>query len=476
VLPFTQTVFKRILVFTVSIIWVFTPADISAVGPNDIGVVNVNSLNFRPVPGKQKPPIKMLNKGEKIVILESINGWLKVVHKGQVGYIQNKEGFVKFIENEKNEQTAYKNDDSSLQTLVKAADTVNEHLEKSESKVITLTKKEKTIINGLNEIDLVLNTVRKEVIDLQSELSMVNDKINKIKIRSGQLKKEIDTHKGYVDRRLVALYKLNRLGGMPHILSSAESMYEFVKRKTIFERILASDGSILIAYGQDIACQKELLKKQKQQKAEKLKLDTVLHNQTRIFSREKAKRSKLLVYIQSQKRLELAVMESLKQAANALDLKIESYSKESDLTARDGNTPSSPFVNLKGLLKMPAKGRIISYFGPYRNPKYNVINFRNGIDIQTDRGEPIHALFSGKVLYSEWFKGYGNMIIIDHGNHYYTVYSNIEEVFITTGAYVETGEVIATVGDSGSLIGPKLYFEIRHHGEPLDPLLWIKKG
>ena len=68
------------------------------------------------------------------------------------------------------------------------------------------------------------------------------------------------------------------------------------------------------------------------------------------------------------------------------------------------------------------------------------------------------------------------MIIIYHGNHYYTVYSNIEEVFITTGAYVETGEVIATVGDSGSLIGPKLYFEIRHHGEPLDPLLWIKKG
>ena len=68
------------------------------------------------------------------------------------------------------------------------------------------------------------------------------------------------------------------------------------------------------------------------------------------------------------------------------------------------------------------------------------------------------------------------MIIIDHGDHYYTIYAHAEEVFKNKGEMVEPGEVIATVGDSGSMIGPALHFEVRHHGKPEDPLNWLKKG
>jgi septal ring factor EnvC (AmiA/AmiB activator) len=66
------------------------------------------------------------------------------------------------------------------------------------------------------------------------------------------------------------------------------------------------------------------------------------------------------------------------------------------------------------------------------------------------------------------------MIIIDHGNHFYTLYAHAEEIFKAKGDYVEAGEVIATVGDTGSMIGPKLYFELRHHGKPVNPLEWLK--
>lgn len=68
------------------------------------------------------------------------------------------------------------------------------------------------------------------------------------------------------------------------------------------------------------------------------------------------------------------------------------------------------------------------------------------------------------------------MIIIDHGDNYYTVYAHIQEAFKSSGDSVETGEVIATVGDTGSISGPKLYFEVRHHGKPLDPMQWIETG
>jgi septal ring factor EnvC (AmiA/AmiB activator) len=140
------------------------------------------------------------------------------------------------------------------------------------------------------------------------------------------------------------------------------------------------------------------------------------------------------------------------------------------------NMPAESFIAFKGLLNMPVKGKIITRFGPHKNNKFNVVNFRSGIDIKSDRGEPIRAVSFGRVLYAGWFKGYGNMIIIDHGDNYYTIYAHAEELFKSKGDAVETDEVIATVGDSGSMIGPSLYFEVRHHGKPVDPLKWIEKG
>jgi len=105
-----------------------------------------------------------------------------------------------------------------------------------------------------------------------------------------------------------------------------------------------------------------------------------------------------------------------------------------------------------------------------------VVNFRSGIDIKADRGEPVRAVCVGEVVFANWFKGYGNMIIIDHGGGFHTVYANIEEFFKKVGDGAQTGEVVATVGDTGSITGAKLHFEIRRDSKPVDPLKWIAKG
>ena len=125
---------------------------------------------------------------------------------------------------------------------------------------------------------------------------------------------------------------------------------------------------------------------------------------------------------------------------------------------------------------MPVKGKITYFFGPYTNEKFGVVNFRSGVIIKAERGEPIRAVHDGRILYASWLKGYGNMIIIDHGESYYTVYAHAEELFATKGDIIEKGEVVATVGDTGSLIEPGLHFEVRHHGKPVDPLQWINAG
>jgi murein DD-endopeptidase MepM/ murein hydrolase activator NlpD len=184
----------------------------------------------------------------------------------------------------------------------------------------------------------------------------------------------------------------------------------------------------------------------------------------------------LLADIRKQKSLELAAIDELTQAAADLEQKIKLLNLKKTKAVADKNALQLSLPAYKGLLIMPVKGKIINLFGPYRNPKYNTTNYRSGIDIRADHGEPIRSVFQGKVIYSEWFKGYGNMIIIDHGHSYYTVYAHLEETFKSKGDSVDTGEVIATVGDTGSITGAKLYFEVRHHGKPMDPLKWLKKG
>jgi septal ring factor EnvC (AmiA/AmiB activator) len=192
---------------------------------------------------------------------------------------------------------------------------------------------------------------------------------------------------------------------------------------------------------------------------------------------EQGRREALLSEIREKKSLQLAAIDSLKTSARALDQTVESFKTEPPaVSLPQSMVAEKPFAALKGLLMMPVKGKIVSFFGHYKDSKLKVSHFQSGINIKADRGEPIRAVYSGQTLFSSWFKGFGNMLIIDHGDHYYSVYAHLEEQFKSKGDPVEAGEVIATVGDTGSMTGAGLHFEIRHHGKPMNPLGWIKKG
>jgi len=242
------------------------------------------------------------------------------------------------------------------------------------------------------------------------------------------------------------------------------------------ETILAYDEKIRQNLLDNKAKLRQLLVRLNSQKMEKLSLEADLKKQIAVMSDERANRSMLLANIRNKKSLELAALESLERAAVNLNQAIKSLSLETGSLKQKKNISPKSFSSLKGLLNMPVKGKIIFSFGPHKNTKLNVVNFQSGIEIKADRGEPIRAVFDGQILYADWFKGYGNMIIIDHGDNYYTIYAHAEELFASKGDTIDMGDVVATVGDSGSMTGPSLHFEVRHHGKPIDPLKWIKKG
>jgi septal ring factor EnvC (AmiA/AmiB activator) len=364
---------------------------------------------------------------------------------------------------------------SQIEEIKKKAKDIDREIEKGKAKIQKFTHREADIIHRLNQVDLMLNQSRKRIYALGREMTRIEKKIAETTMAIEGLKQQIKASEKYVASRMVALYKLNWLGKF-HILASAESLHELLRRKTAIERILTYDQKVIIALVDNQSSLKKVQSLQESHRDAKRQRAAEYQKQIERMANERAERTSLLSRVRKEKSAQLLAIDSLKEAARNLDHKMNDLSTQLAALAPNEYSGREPFQTYKGLLKMPVKGKIISLFGKFKNTQFNTLNFRSGIEIQTERGEPIQAVYGGKILYADWFKGYGNMIIIDHGDNYYTVYGHIEEAFKTAGDLVEAGEVMATAGDTGSINGPKLYFEIRHHGKPLDPTQWLEAG
>ena len=138
---------------------------------------------------------------------------------------------------------------------------------------------------------------------------------------------------------------------------------------------------------------------------------------------------------------------------------------------RRESLPDQQFAKQRGKLAWPVKGRLQNRFGQTRQPQSTQLKWE-GVTIRSERGKQIHAVYAGKVFFSDWFKGYGWLMIIDHGDGYMSLYAHAEGLYREVGEMVERNEVIAMVGDSGGSRKAKTYFEIRQKGQPLDPEKW----
>jgi len=140
-----------------------------------------------------------------------------------------------------------------------------------------------------------------------------------------------------------------------------------------------------------------------------------------------------------------------------------------------GRAPSG-FQSSKGRLPFPAKGIIEVGFGRVVNPRFNTVTVQKGVDIRAGQGSLVFAVADGKVAYSGWLRGYGNLIILDHGGGYYTLMAHLDSFSKSVGDAVKRGAEVGKVGDTGSVKGPYLYFEIRKGKEALDPAAWLSES
>lgn len=132
--------------------------------------------------------------------------------------------------------------------------------------------------------------------------------------------------------------------------------------------------------------------------------------------------------------------------------------------------PNSPFAQLRGKLAWPVAGRIAVNYGANRTGGLR----SDGVEINAARGAEIRAVQEGRVIHADWLSGRGHVVILDHGNQFWSLYMHAEQLFAQPGARVAVGQVIATAGDSGGRKDPGLYFEIRQAGKPVDPRPWFR--
>lgn len=272
--------------------------------------------------------------------------------------------------------------------------------------------------------------------------------------------------------RLRALYGVHRLGPSVGGAALSASPVERQRAEAGLERLLAHDARLLSALAEDAA---ELAGLQARLDAETARLEERLRRleeERRALSQAAAARERLLTRIRADRDARRTAAERLAEAGRRLEEQVRSLVARP--TPADGAPPpEQPIAAAKGLLLFPLRGSMKDARIPHRNPGPSAAGFRKGIEIAAERGEPVRAVHGGTVLFADWFGGYGNMIVIDHGDHVYSLYAHLEDLFAAPDRRVAAGDVIATVGDSGPLGVSSLYFELRHRERSLDPLEWF---
>ena len=169
----------------------------------------------------------------------------------------------------------------------------------------------------------------------------------------------------------------------------------------------------------------------------------------------------------------VAELESSEKELKNLLAELEERAKARRAPGGDLPPEGTAFAAAKGRLPWPVQGKVSRWFGVQKDPRFGTSTFNGGIDIQAEKESDVTCVHPGRADYVDWLPGYGQCIIVNHGDGYYSLYAHTSKVFVSVGDMVRAGEVIASVGDTGSLLGDALHFEIRKDAEPINPAPWL---
>jgi septal ring factor EnvC (AmiA/AmiB activator) len=366
---------------------------------------------------------------------------------------------------------SYENIEKQIKKHKNKSDSLQNLISKSEKKILELSKKEDEQLSQLNEIEQVIETSNLLIMTVSKQIDSVSVQKEQTKIDLEKNQNLLNVRKGIMTARLVKMYKMGKPSVLSIILGS-DSPEEIISRIRYMQDLNKYDRNLLDTIKQN---EQKLLEQTKIYEAQTEYLKELLEQ--RIDESEKVRmqaltRKQLLEELRREKdKWEISMHEYVK-AQTELNSIIEELSAE---TIKQPKITKSDFPNKKGKLIWPVSGNIISNFGKIVHPEYKTIIMNNGIDIEAPIGTPVKSVYSGVVEFVGRMRGYGKIVIINHYGNFLTIYAHLNNSYFEKGAKVNEGTIIGSVGESGSLEGTKLHFEIRNENNALNPNDWLKK-
>ncbi|MCB0219735.1 MAG: peptidoglycan DD-metalloendopeptidase family protein [Chrysiogenetes bacterium] len=336
-----------------------------------------------------------------------------------------------------------------------------------------VAKKEKSVLDLLEGTERELARLQRAERKLSARIKKLKKDIAANKRAIEVKKEELELERAALAKRLVGLYKLGPTGSLRVLLSSA-SISDLQRQRHSLGLILEQDAERVEQYKALLADLSRLETELDEQRIELEDKQQALKKNRDAALVERDNRLKIVRSVQREKANYEQVVSELDEQSRRLELLLETISKRIRSQALLQNKAGSlQFADYRGSLIPPVPGKVLARFGKNINERFGTVTFNNGVEFAAKPGADIEAVFGGVVIFADRFKGYGNLLIIDHGDNFYTLYAHCRDLKKQVGDPVEAREIVATVGDSGSLKGPSCYFEIREKGQALDPSGWL---
>lgn len=325
---------------------------------------------------------------------------------------------------------------------------------------------ERSAVADLGKVEKALAAMGGRVAAIEAQLRELDRKIAAAQGSIGQTGTEIDGLKSLVSRRLVALYKGSD-EGLVRTVFSPHSSAEISENYLYWQRIVQHDHALLGDYRLRLDTQKEGLQQLSGLRTEQEQLKGELQGERDEMSKAARVKQQLLTRVRQDKQYLARELVALKERAERVDSLIR---KLETVRSKAPTTPGTGIVGQKGRLSWPVAGRVRIPFGNSRHPELGTPYQSQGLELEVSGDRPIQAVWPGKVVFASAFKGYGNLLILDHGEGYYTLYAQAARLDCRVGEKVARGAKIGvTDGQAG-----RFYFEIRKGGTPLDPKDWLE--
>ncbi|MFO0697588.1 MAG: peptidoglycan DD-metalloendopeptidase family protein [Nitrospira sp.] len=361
-----------------------------------------------------------------------------------------------------------------IQRERKRLEALKDKIEEKRKREEAAEKKRESVLQGLQSLDERLVRHRQDHHDINRKLKQKDRELEDITEQLVVMRTSVQARREAILARLRVQYMEGRFGYVRALLT-ADSYGDLQRRGQYLSALSQKDYELLRGFRTDMV-RMEHAERQRadardglmifKQNIEKKLADI------RVLQKEK---THYLTKITHQKDAYHRAVEELERSASRVDHLLNDLESRRRAVAMHPPTTASFPRGVRGALPWPAEGRVVSFFGRQKHPTFDTYVQRKGIEIRTPEGSLIHAVMPGSVVYADWLKGYGLVIILDHANGFFSLYAHASKILTQVGEQVAEGQSIGETGDTGMTGENTLYFELREGAEPVDPLHWLAK-